>query len=563
MEQRKKRPLVKFRKAFIAYLVILFFSLIFTQALRSTASNLLFWFIVLVPVISLIYVLIGKALLQVYVDSDINKAEKLQPVEYEIRIINSSPFAYPFMEAVFSVPDENGVRCHEQSTMFSLAPFDDCLVKRPAVFRYRGVYEIGVRCLYISDFLGLYSVRLDIEIYNNVLVYPRKPEMNMAMKNSATDIPNDSYLTVFSAEKSEVSNIREYVMGDTLKSIHWKLSSKAWDGGLMVKDFNTNTSRSVYMLCDFSRSIPPEAFSDSGMGAKRDKNENGFAAGEKKKSVKLKKEKSLEKSLEKSEKKAKKAKKTDSDEINGIDNASATERKKSDKAAKALKKRNDLKNKLEKKKRAILGAEGGRSEGIFDDGISPDQRRRASIAIGGTIKPDYLSDMDEYCADGVLEMAVGAVVNELRSGNQVNLIWHDSRQENGIAAVQLTCPEDFEVVFPVFATAPIADESENVTDLLPLITESLNVTIRICTSNLDPLSVNLYASVPSLFGGAGTGCATEVLLYNPEDRYEDVSARREYVEISRSRLAHEGVKLTELKIEHDDFGVTNVIENAY
>ena len=62
MDNYTKRPLVKFHKAAVFYALLLVFSLIFTQALRATASAVLFWFLVLVPILSLIYVLVGKAL---------------------------------------------------------------------------------------------------------------------------------------------------------------------------------------------------------------------------------------------------------------------------------------------------------------------------------------------------------------------------------------------------------------------------------------------------------------------------------------------------------------------
>ena len=167
-----RKPAVKFTKSAIVYACLLVFALVFTQALRARASAMLFWFLVLMPIVSVIYVLVGKALIRIYVGSDITKTEKLQPVEYELRIINASPFAYPFVEAVICVPQEDGVRCTEQSLTMSLAPMGSYIVNHTTNFKYRGTYEIGVRCLYISDFLGLFSIRLDVDIYNNVLVFP-------------------------------------------------------------------------------------------------------------------------------------------------------------------------------------------------------------------------------------------------------------------------------------------------------------------------------------------------------------------------------------------------------
>lgn len=558
MDNNIKRPLVIFHKPAIFYAILLIFGLIFTQALRATASAVLFWFLILLPIVSIIYVLVGKALIRIYVGSDITKVEKLQPVEYELRIINASPFAYPFIEAIVSVPQPDGVRCTEQSLNMSLSPLGSYIVKHETSFKYRGTYEIGVRCLYISDFLGCFSIRLDVDIYSNVMVFPRKLGMDMKMATSATDIPNDSPKLVFSTEKAEISNIREYIPGDSLKSIHWKLSSKSAEGTLMVKDFNTNTSQSVYMLCDFSRSIPPEVFEDEDARIEREKAAKEAAKKPKDKHVKLKTAKP-DKEAAKAEKAQKKAARRAKSGMGAGDiNTAAMIDEMIDNAAGSKTEPKSLREKksLFKKKNAVPegDAEAIAAQAVENARKKAEAETKNALAIGGIIKPEYAPDMDEFCADGVVEMSIAAILNELRSGHEVTLIWADKRQDGGIAAVLLTAPEDFDAIYPVFATTPPCSEKENVTSLLPLITESLNVTIRICTSNLDPLSLNRYAAVPGLFGGAGTGCLAEILLFNPEDRYENVSIRREYVEMSRIRLAQEGVNLTELTPAKDEYG---------
>ncbi|MGN1346832.1 MAG: DUF58 domain-containing protein [Eubacteriales bacterium] len=560
MENYNKKPAVKFTKAAVVYACLLVFALIFTQALRAKASALLFWFLVLLPVVSVLYVLIGKALIRIYVGSDITKTEKLQPVEYELRIINASPFAYPFLEAVISVPQPDGVRCTEQSLKMSLAPMGSYIVRHTTGFKYRGTYEIGVRCLYISDFLGLFSIRLDVDIYNNVLVFPRKLGMNMKMATSATDIPNDSAKLVFSTEKAEIGNIREYIPGDALKSIHWKLSSKS-PSTLMVKEFNTNTSQSVYILCDFSRAIPPEVFEDEEARIAREKAEREAKRKPKNKNVRLKTVKPNKDALAAEKAARRKAGRMKGGMSNvGAEDAAAID----EMIAHAAEAKAPRKEKPERKhrfgrKKDVPAEEAKSAETLAAEAQAAERKRReeetkAQLAVGGVIRPEYAPDMDEFCADGVVEMAIAAVLNELRSGHTVTLIWNDARADSGIAAVELTCPEDFDSVYPVFATAPAAPENTSISDLLLLIGESLNVTIRICTSNLDPLSLNRYSAIPGLFGGAGTGCVAELLVFNPEDRYEDVKIRREYVEMCRLRLAQDGVDLTELKAVRDENG---------
>ncbi|MBQ9718342.1 MAG: DUF58 domain-containing protein [Clostridia bacterium] len=561
MDNYNKKPLVKFTKSAIVYACLLVFALVFTQALRAKASAVLFWFLVLMPIVSIIYVLVGKALIRIYVGSDITKVEKLQPVEYELRIINASPFAYPFIEAIISVPQPDGVRCTEQSLTMSLAPMGSYIVNHTTSFKYRGTYEIGVRCLYISDFLGLFAIRLDVDIYNNVLVFPRKLNMNMKMATSATDIPNDSAKLVFSTEKAEIGNIREYIPGDSLKSIHWNLSSKSPMGTLMVKDFNTNTSQSVYILCDFSRAIPPEVFEDEEARVEREKAEREAKRKQQRpKNVKLKAAKPDKETLAAEKAARKKAGRLKSGMTGmGASDAAAIDAMIDAADNKVAKKEPKEKKSLFGRKKNAVTEEQKSAEVLAEEAIAAEKKRRddetkAQLAIGGIIKPEYAPDMDEFCADGVVEMAMAATLNELRNGNQVTLIWNDSRSDAGIVAVELTCPEDFDSIYSVFSTAPSAPEKTSITDLLLLIQESLNVTIRICTSNIDPLSLNQYSAIPGLFGGAGTGCVAELLVFNPEDRYEDIKIRREYVEMCRLRLAQDGVDLTELKAVKDENG---------
>jgi uncharacterized protein (DUF58 family) len=570
MDNYIKRPLVRFHKAAIFYALLLVFSLIFTQALRATASSVLFWFLVLVPLLSLIYVLVGKALVRIYVSSTSTKVDKLTPLEYELRIVNASPFAYPFIEAVVSIPENDGVRCTEQSVNMSLAPLAAYSVKREASFKYRGTYDIGVRCLYISDFLGLFSIRLDAYIYEKIMVFPRKLDMEIKMQTSASDIPNDSAKVVFSTEKSEIGNIREYIPGDSQKNIHWKLSSKSSNGTLMVKEFNTNTSRSVYMLCDFSRSIPGEVFEDEDVRIAREKAAAEAARKPKEKHVKLKKAKQDKKALE-AERAAKKAQAMakrgasanrigDAALVDELINTAA-ESKKPTKVKDKSEKKSFFASK--KKKNDIEEIQLTDEQAAANEKKRRDDEIRNELSIGGTIIPEFVNDIDEYCADGVVEMSIGAVLNELRNGNNVTLIWVDKRQTGGIAAVELTCPEDFDVIYPVFATTAPCSEKDNVTTLLPLVTESLNVTIRICTSNIDPLSLNRYSAIPGLFGGAGTGCVAEVLLFNPEERYTDVKIRREYIGMCKNRLAQDGVDLTELETVKDENGRYNLRKAAH
>lgn len=540
-ETSKSRVFLRLHKGAVLYGLLLVFAIVFTQALRSPASSMLFWFLILYLPVSFLYVLIGRLTIQVFVQADQTRVEKMTPVPYEMRVINPTPLVFPFVEAVLQMPQDDGIRCESRIMKVSLISLGSCTLKEETLFPYRGTYEVGMECIYISDFLHIFSMHLPVDIYTNILVMPRRLSAQRKTRTSATDIPNDHAALLFSTEKAEIGNIREYVPGDALKAIHWKLSSKT-PTTLMVKEFNTNTSRQVYVLCDFSRAIPPEVF------APEEEKE------EKKPDKKEKEAVKLDFRTPEKEKKSKKRKgRTAIGEADAamIDELIAGTAEPT--AAGILKDRLDEKRRqtaakqVLKLEEALAGDKGEKTQTSAAD-------ERASLAMGGRIQEKYREDMNEYCADGVAEMAIAVVENELRQGNEVTLIWTDSRMDDGVAAAVLTCPEDFSALYETFATTPPCDEHQIMEKMLPLITESLNVTIRICTSHLDPVSLGQYGAIPSLFGGAGSGCLAEVLLFNPEDRYESIALRREYVAMSRIQLAKDGVDLTELAPETDETG---------
>lgn len=494
-------PRFSVTRNFFIYLVMVFGALIFTQALRSPLSSMMFKFLLILPVVCLLYSLIGLGAIKVYVLSEETTVEKYSPLDYEFRIINASPLPFPFIDTVISLPHAEGVRCEERMYGISLYPGGAYPLGNITKFKYRGVYEVGVSCIFIYDFFKMFRIRFDVDIFSNIHVMPRRLLLERPLINSVTDIPTDLSKSVRGSDHSEIGNIRQYIAGDALKNVHWKLSSKTQD--LQVKDYITNTGRHVYIICDFAKRNDDTADIPIIKGNAADKKNKAV----KKKQLKFKLP------------------------VNGGQAA------------------DNLDDDTDAKETADTADADGFEE-IFDShdsGFSFDNLFNSSIA--NIIKHEYISDMDEFCADGVVELAVASVYSELRAGNDCTLMYFDIRSEDSIAVHDLTSAGDFESIFKSFASTPICPRENSVMRLSSLIGESLNVTIRIITSAIDSGTISEYAAMPSMFGGAGSGCVTEVILFNPEQRYSDLSARRDYIDLCKSRLAQNGVVLTEIKSE--------------
>lgn len=377
---------------FVFYIFLLVLALVFTQALRSSASAVLFIFLLILPIISFIITLIGKSAVKVYVDSDNTRVEKDTDVSYEIRIINDSFIPYPFVEAHIIVPSESGVRCVEQRMMIPLVPFGVRTVKHSVRFHYRGEYEIGVLDMRIKDPLGLFSVSLEQSVCRTVIVYPRMMNLSSPIENSTTELPTDLTRRAISSERSEQANIRAYVGGDSLKDIHWKLSSKMEE--LLVRDYNTNDTRNTFIIADLNAL-------DTG-------------AAKEQSAAKPKSEKSGAKKKMRSKKK--KVPKT----------AESPAAVLSEDAKELLTESAEKSFSSERKEFAKEIAESAAN--AIDLKLAPKKR------LYPVIRPELADEISELNCDRVVELAIAAALRELRSGSSVTLLYNDMREKSGVVS---------------------------------------------------------------------------------------------------------------------------------
>ena len=148
--------------------------LIFTQALRAPASSILFGFGSAIPWASLVYALIAKASLKIYMLSSTTVTEKNKPFNYEFRLINEAILPYPFIDAYIKLPRRSSVRTTERCVRIGMPPMSNYTVKGTVQFRFRGTYEIGVTSFYVYDFFRIFRVRSQMSTFSTVYVLPRK-----------------------------------------------------------------------------------------------------------------------------------------------------------------------------------------------------------------------------------------------------------------------------------------------------------------------------------------------------------------------------------------------------
>jgi len=542
----KRESPIKLQWGAAVYFVLYVYALLMTQLLRNSVSAVFFWFMVIAAPLSFFIMFIGKAAIQVYVMTDKNQTEKLAPIDYEIRVINASPLPYPFVEVIMSKPSEDGVRCLHQRLVLSLIPFGGYSVKNTVYFRYRGLYEIGVHEVYICDPLRIFKMRVDFNNFSNVTVYPRKLELDKDNESAVSDVPSPYVRTLDSRDKSEVSNIREYRIGDSLKSIHWKLSSKAEE--LQVKDYNTNDDRHTYIFVDLSAPTPPPEI-------KRDEARKELKKLESKAEgrMSLKERISAFVSASRENKRAHKYRRrrqrgSTAKDVETIEMIDALILETSGKGLRN-KKKSDVDDLIAPKDKLSAEEMISKLSGIVGDDTkeaTADELLEAKRAWGGIVKEEFEDELPYFCADGVIEIAVAVMERELKRSNKCTVVWYDKRSDTGYYCTTLADLAGFDDTYLRFSSAAVTPEEKKICDLTGVIAESVNVTVRIITANLDPSSVSQYCAVPTVFGGAGTGCHAEVMLFNPTDKYESPLERLDYCANARLELRQNGIALSEI-----------------
>lgn len=494
----KRGATVALTKNFWYYLGILGAALIFTQALNNAFSHILFIFLVLLLPVLFVYMLTAKMALSVYMMTDAATVEKNQPYEYHFRVNNNSIFAYPFVEAQMWLPQANSVRCTMRTVRLALAPFSSYDVGNEVRFRFRGTYDIGVKCFYVYDFFRLMRVRVDVENYNQVYVLPRKLNLDEAAAQAISDSVARTVRSPISYDRLEVSDIRDYRLGDSLKSIHWKLSSKSEQ--MIVKEYNTGTANITNVYCDLARTFPdapPKQESPLALTRKQAKAQKKAEKIRIKSAVALAKDQGVKLGREQIE---------------------------------AMKK--ELRESAEQQKRDAL----------------PERQEEQLLA-----KDEYYEDMNEYLADGVVELTVAVLLEEFRNGKIVNLMWFDRRSEAGAYCVTLHGKEDFELIFREFATAPLCAPEDTVARLCAMAAETQSTKQIFVTGAVDRASVSALCSIPGMTEGATFG-SSQVMLYNPEERFANRAQRMRYIEGCRGQLAENGLVLVTGRLPEQNEG---------
>ena len=115
--------------------------------------------------------------------------------------------------------------------------------------------EMQVRCkeIRVRDVWNLFSIQMERCPEESVIVYPRKVSVQVQFSHKAVgaQLSEGFMQNQKGKDPTEMFDIRDYVPGDDIRSIHWKLSSKT--DSLILRQASDPSHYRIAILPDFHR----------------------------------------------------------------------------------------------------------------------------------------------------------------------------------------------------------------------------------------------------------------------------------------------------------------------
>lgn len=171
-------------------------------------------------------------------------------VELKIRLKNTLPLFFFRVQARLYVNDREGGVISEANSTLAISPFQSHDMAIAVRFDHIGTFSAGIDNIVVHDFLRLFWRTIPCERTAAVQVVPRVMPLEKVLFSKDATIERVRSLRSTLADSLDYAMVRDYVPGDPLKTIHWKLSART--EGYMTRLFEVHNSPGLAILMDFS-----------------------------------------------------------------------------------------------------------------------------------------------------------------------------------------------------------------------------------------------------------------------------------------------------------------------
>ena len=237
----------------IAYLVQYALVAFFYWFLRNHFFFMLLIILSIVPFLSIIFALLLRHFVTITLVAP-EREMRLGEIGY-LSLKLTNPTFFMSFDANLRFRTENVFYQDKGDTRISIPVQMHGTYEKMIPIRYsmNGLYRFSFDGIRIRDLIGVVSFAKKADTVTEVIVYPSE---HQAVKADMSDMSRGMTESEETLKKghdfSDVSDVREYIPGDKLMSIHWKLSAKR--DILMVKDRVSMSDQQMVILMELSGS---------------------------------------------------------------------------------------------------------------------------------------------------------------------------------------------------------------------------------------------------------------------------------------------------------------------
>lgn len=169
-------------------------------------------------------------------------------VDISYIIDNRTPFLIPYLIIDNKI---QSTLTMSKSKVVTALPGKEMYRHRETIsLKKRGYFEIGEIEVTIQDIFKLFKFKKKISSQARLLVYPKTIKLNSFRTSSSQHQGELVSRSGKFEDRTRVNTFRDYVEGDNIKSIHWKLTAKKDEP--MIKIFDNRVDSTIGIFLDTS-----------------------------------------------------------------------------------------------------------------------------------------------------------------------------------------------------------------------------------------------------------------------------------------------------------------------
>lgn len=225
----------------IAFFVLAALSLTAAFLLHNPFGRMPFFILLSLTLLSLLYAVIVKIRFAFIENKAAKACTRGTAFRYRFTLANDTRLPFTHIRAIIF----NGHECIHKD--FSVMPHQSEDFETDFIFRHIGKYDVGFLTAKAYDLFDLFSIP-----YNNyrhpVIVEPRIEKLEQFLAVKTSENSKQARFSIFkSAFSGSYDGVREYAPGDSLKSIHWKLTNHTGKYMSRISENTENFAISIYI----------------------------------------------------------------------------------------------------------------------------------------------------------------------------------------------------------------------------------------------------------------------------------------------------------------------------